>query len=281
MKILKPYIIELAPTLTHHWYNVWKQKHNGDKGRFVGCFPSSTTILNAYPQSAYLTEWIAKQGWSEAQAIKSAAGERGTNVHAGIEYLLSGQEISQGYMVPGGRYPLSIEEYWRLSVFVDWYNEFKPEILGTEISVFSRKHKYAGRFDCLAKINGEITVLDWKTSSSIHENFPLQVASYAQAIEENSDMKIVQTGIVQVGNKSKSGYRMVLYPEWRDHYKVFRNVQKVWQYDYFDSKKNPKEPPVLDLTDTLVLKYKHEPEEKVKEAAPSGGTATTIKPYDL
>src|SRR3990167_3261965 len=93
MKILKSFIVELAPTLQSHWYNVWKTKPDGSKGRFVGCFPSSTTILNAYPQSAYLTQWIATQGWSEAQRIKSEAGERGTRIHAASDALEDGVEI--------------------------------------------------------------------------------------------------------------------------------------------------------------------------------------------
>jgi hypothetical protein len=96
-------------------------------------------------------------------------------------------------------------------------------------------------------------LLDLKSSSGIHEHFPLQFASYAKAIEECTDLKIVQTACLQVGAKNKNGYRFVIYPDWKDHYKVFESVRKVWQYDYFDSKKNPKEPPVLVLPDKLKL----------------------------
>lgn len=254
MKILKPYIIELAETLSGHWYNVWKAKppkaiaglgSDGIKGRFIGCFPSSTTILNAYPQSPHLTQWIAEQGWHESQRIKSEAGERGTRIHAASDALEDGVEIlKQNY---------SLEEWSKICSFVNWHNEYKPELIAKEFVVFSPKGKYAGRFDRLYKIGGEITLLDLKSSSSIHEHFPLQFASYAKAVEECTDIKIVQTACLQVGAKNKNGYRFVIYPDWKDHYKVFKNVRKVWQYDYFDSKKNPKEQPVLVLPDTLKL----------------------------
>ena len=215
------------------------------KGRFLGTFPSSTTILNAYPQSAYLTKWIADQGWHESQRIKSEAGERGTRIHDATKVLEEGNELSRaGY---------STEEWHKIKSFVDWHNEYKPELIATEYPVFSRKGKYAGRFDRLYKINGEITLLDIKSSSGIHEHFPLQFASYAKAIEENTDIEVVQTACLQLGAQNKNAYRFVVYPDWRDHYKVFKHVRATWEYEYFTSKKNPKEPPVLELPSTLKL----------------------------
>ena len=245
MQILKPYIVELAKTLSQHWYHVWKAKPDGSKGRYIGAFPSSTTILNAYPQSPQLTKWIAEQGWHESQRIKSEAGERGTRIHAACDMLEDGVELDE--------HDYSLEEWWKISTFVGWFNTYKPELIAKEFPIFSPKGKYAGRLDRIYKVAGEITLLDLKSGSSIHEHFPLQFASYAKAIEECTDLKIAQTAALQLGASNKNGYRFVVYDDWKDHYKVFENVRAVWQYDYFDSKKNPKEPPVLKLPSTLKL----------------------------
>lgn len=246
MKILKPFIIELAKTLQSHWYHVWRVQPNGLKGEYLGVFPSSTTILNAYPQSTYLTQWIAEKGWNESQRIKSEAGERGTRIHAACDALEDGIELlEQNY---------SLEEWYKIDSFVDWYREYNPELIAKEMAIFSESGQYAGRFDRLYKIAGEITVLDFKSGAGLYEHFPLQFASYAKAIEENTDTEIAQTAALQLGSISKLGYRFVVYPDWRDHYKVFKNVRAVWQYEYFDSKKNPKEAPVLELPSTLKLK---------------------------
>ncbi len=242
MKILKPYIIELAPTLQQHWYNVWPKNKKGKKGKFLGTFPSTTTILNAYPQSAHLVKWIAEQGWSEAQRIKSEAGEAGTRVHTAVQSLLEGEQLT--------REPFSLEEWYKISTFVSWHKEYNPEIIALEMPIFSRKYKFAGRLDCIAKVGGEINVIDWKTSSSIYPHFPLQFASYAQAVEEMTDLKIDNTAAFQMGAKNKDGYRFVLYPEWKEHLKVFRNVYETWKFDYG---KKALEPPVLDLPDSLKL----------------------------
>src|SRR3990167_4848251 len=165
MKILKHYRVELAQTLTGHWYNVWEQKKKGEI--FLGTFPSSTTILNAYPQSPHLTKWIADQGWNESQRIKSEAGEKGTTVHTAVELLLKGEELLGAGMKSHFELNkvLSLEEWYKINTFVAWYREYSPETIGIEVRVFSKKGKYAGTFDWLGIINGEVTLLDWKTSS--------------------------------------------------------------------------------------------------------------------
>lgn len=245
MKILNHYIIELAKTLSGHWYKVWVGTPEGEKGEYLGAFPSSTTILNAYPQSLYLTQWIAEKGWSESQHIKSEAGERGTNIHTATELLENGIELKEENY--------SLEEWWKISSFVDWHNAIKPVLIAKEFPVFSQSGGYAGRLDRIYNIGGEITLLDIKSSSGIHEHFPLQFASYAKAIEENTDLEIVQTACLQLGAQNKNNYRFVVYPDWRDHYKVFEHVQATWYYNYFSSKKNPKEPPILELPKILKL----------------------------
>ena len=237
MKILKPYRIELAKTLSQHWYHVYLGK------RKIGTYPSSTTILNAYPQSPQLTKWIAEQGWSESQKIKSDAGERGTRIHSAIELLLGGGLLYES--------TYSLEEWVKICAFVEWYHEYKPEIIEKEMPIFSKKYGYAGRLDCIAKVNGEVTVIDWKSSQSLHGHFPLQFASYAKAVEEMTDLKIVNTAVLQMGAKNKNHYKFVVYPDWCDHLKVFLNVKKTWEYD--SGNDGDKEPPVLDLPAELKL----------------------------
>ena len=237
----KEYKIELAPTLTGHWYNVWEMPTE----KFLGVFPSSTTILNAYPQSQHLTKWIAEQGWQESQKIKSDAGVSGTTIHNACDLL------EQGALLKRENY--SLEEWFKISTFINWHKEVNPKLIAIEVPVFSKKGKYAGRADRLYTIEDEYVLVDFKSSRSLYPHFPLQFASYAQAIEENSDIKISKTAALQLGTSSKKGFKFDEHPDWREHYKVFKHVMATWQYDYFGSKKNPKEPPVLNLPDELSL----------------------------
>src|SRR3990167_2309682 len=236
MEIKTPYIITLAKTLSGHYYSVRTEK------RFVGHFPSVTTFLNAFPVGEHLIKWIAENGFHESRAIRDEAGRAGTKIHLALEDLLKGEELLEtGY---------TMEEWVKIKSFVDWHKEYKPEIIATEFPVFSKKGKYAGKADCIASINGEVHVIDWKSSKSIHPSMALQVAAYANAVEENTDLKIANTSIVQLGAQNKNGYRFVLYPDWRKNYKVFQSVQRTWIYD---NEKQAEEPPILELPDRLKL----------------------------
>ena len=256
MKFKHQYRIELAKTLNQHWYSVWEKKKNG-KEKFLGNFVSVTTCLQAYPTSEQLVSWIASQGFHESRQIRDAAGKAGTRIHSAIDSLLAGDVLME--------VSYTTEEWVKLTSFVDWYEEYKPEIIMTEFPIFSKKGKYAGRVDCLAKLNGEVYLIDWKSSRSIHESAILQVSAYASAVEEMTDVKIENTAILQMGAQNKNGYRFVIQSDWKDKYKVFRNVQATWEYDNYTSKKNPKEPPVLVLPETLCLEIvKNDEQTKVK-----------------
>ena len=58
------------------------------------------------------------------------------------------------------------------------------EWLGSEKKVYSKLWNYAGTIDALARINGELYVIDFKTSAKIYKEYYLQVYGYAQAVHE-------------------------------------------------------------------------------------------------
>jgi len=231
---LKKTKIELMPTISDHWYRVGKKY-----------YPSSTTILNAYPLAYELVKWLADQGWDTSQRIKLQAGESGTKIHDAIEILITTNNIL-------ARRNYSLEEWYKLSTFVAWYEETKPEVVATEIPLYSRKYGYAGRADALCKISGKYVLVDWKTSKSIYPHFKLQTASYAQALQEmNNTLMIAETAILQLGAKNKKGYRFVTEDKWQEHFKIFLNVKKTWEFERGITKNFV--PPILNLPDTLQL----------------------------
>ena len=246
----KRYKIELAPTLDKHWYDVWEL---GKKEKYLGCFPSVTTVLNAYPFSEQLVKWIADKGYSEAREYRDEAGKSGTKIHAAIESLLGGRQMY--------RTEYKLEEWNKIYSFVKWYEEYKPEIIKLELPVFSKKLGVPGRVDCIARINGEIYVVDWKSSRSIHNSYYLQMAAYSNAIEEMTSLKVNNTAILQMGASNKNGYRFVVEPDWKDNLEVFKSVYKTWIYDNKKEGATKVEPPVLRLPETIKLNLKNMSEE--------------------
>jgi hypothetical protein len=61
-------------------------------------------------------------------------------------------------------------------------NQFVP--LAAEAKLYSRRYGYAGTMDFPARVNGNLAILDWKTSAAIYPEYQLQVAAYTEAYEE-------------------------------------------------------------------------------------------------
>lgn len=99
------------------------------------------------------------------------AGDTGTEVHGLCEDIALGR---------GGRVHPDLKPY--VQGFKDFVEEFKPEFLEVESTVWSDTHGYAGSFDYLAKIGDEVVLIDVKTTrSGVHEEVALQLAAYANA----------------------------------------------------------------------------------------------------
>lgn len=85
--------------------------------------------------------------------------------------------------------------------FVIWWQNTKPELLGAEQLIYSKKHNISGTFDGLLRIDGKVILADWKTSNAslnktagmpegINYQYFLQSAIYAMAWEEMGNGKI-------------------------------------------------------------------------------------------
>lgn len=239
----KQYRIELAPTLSGHYYGVWEKTPKKEK--FLGNFVSVTTVLQSYPFSEQLVKWVAEKGFHESREIRDQAGQAGTRIHLGVEALLRGEGLHQE--------AYKLEEWNKLSSFVDWYHKYSPEIISLELPVFSKKLQVAGRADCIARINNEIYVIDWKSSRSIHPSYYLQLAAYTFLIEEMTDLKIDNTAILQMGASNKDHYRFALESDWQGNLEVFKAIQKTWVYDNKKQGATKVDPPILILPTELKL----------------------------
>lgn len=76
-----------------------------------------------------------------------------------------------------------------IQAFLKWEKEHDVVYLATEKLVYSKKGKYAGQLDIEAKVDGELCILDNKTSSGIYLEMEYQTAGYQIAREEEGGKK--------------------------------------------------------------------------------------------
>ncbi len=188
-------------------------------------YPSVTWICGYYPKGIGFMKWLSEHGWDEAEAVKQAAGEKGSKVHRAISDILNGEtvKIDSQYASNDGSEPteLTAIEYEAVMSFVNWLNETQPEVLKVDYTLVNEQDGYAGTIDMKLKIKGEVWIVDIKTSKDVYPSHELQVSAYKKADGECQKIAILQVGYTR--NKVK--YK---FTEIEDQYTLFQAARAIW-----------------------------------------------------
>ncbi len=202
-------------------------------------YPSVTTILQYLPKNKFFESWLKDVGYN-ADVIMQRAAKEGTQVHQAIETLVEGGEISWMDEFGNAKYSQIV---WDMIIrFHEFWTTYKPTLLSTEQFVFSDEHKYAGTADLVVELNGEIWLLDIKTSNSLHKSYDLQLAAYAKAFKECKDVDIQRTGILWLKANTRSaskkegvyqgdGWQVKVIDEIDYNFDLFKTVYKLYEIE--------------------------------------------------
>lgn len=178
-------------------------------GKLEHC-PSVTTILNVLAKPA-LVEWAVKcacnyvdnnlkelvagdsfsvsdvfkiieKARTAHDVVREEAAEIGTNVHdwlAGYwhEVMFNGSS-SQTYL------PQEEKASKCVQAAFNWFNEHDLKPVSVEEPQYSLIHKFCGRPDWIGCIDGQLSVLDYKSTKQIYPELCLQETAYAKMHEE-------------------------------------------------------------------------------------------------
>lgn len=254
-------IVQITTT-DERWYS--RESRNESTGlpemKFI---PSVTWITQSYPKGVGFYKWLAEHGWDEADAIKTAAGDKGTKVHLAIEDIMQGLEvrIDSSYLnkTSGELQELTVEECDAIISFINWKKEMEDEsvveTLTFEKTIFSDQYGYAGTVDWIVKLTnretGEVTywIIDFKTSQQVWPSHELQLNAYKRTIEngentiEGIDPSNIKMAILQVGyRKNKAGYK---FTEIENDFDMFLVAQKIWKREHGTEKPSQKDYPII------------------------------------
>ena len=143
---------------------------------------------------------MKKVGYSADWIVKKA-GEEGTLVHEMCEDYLNGKELN--FLKNG--YPMYDPKVWQMFLrFVDWWETYNPTLIETEVHIFSDEIKVAGTCDMVCEIDGELWIIDFKTSNHLQTTYDLQTAVYGKCYEECYGKKADRYGVLWL-KSSKRG----------------------------------------------------------------------------
>ena len=185
--------------------------------------PSVTRIVDAcFPKN--LTDWAVTLGEEEYHRILDEALDIGNDTHKWIEFYI------QNWLFRGYQTPRTGDKFFNsVSSFLKWEEKFKPEWLYEERKIYCDRFKYAGTVDAVAKINGRVCVIDFKTSKKIYKPYHLQVTAYAQAIKRIDGLRQWPLGIILRLDKETGQYQQKVF-EPKDHFKTFVKCMELRQW---------------------------------------------------
>jgi len=209
-------------------------------------YPSVTYVLQYYPKGKFFENWLKQVGFASEHIVKRAA-EEGTLVHELSERYLNGEELN--FLSPNGK-PQYDPDVWQMFLrFVEFWEEFKPTLIETEVHLFSDTLEVAGTCDLIVEINGEIWLLDLKTSNNLQLTYELQTAVYGQCYEECFGKKIDRYGILWLksskrkaakGKMQGKGWEIVESTRtFEDNIDIFKTVKRLFDLE------NPTHSPIF------------------------------------
>jgi len=185
-------------------------------------YPSITTVLGILSKQGIL-EWRKRVGEAEANRISTQAATRGTAVHKLAEdYIDNVKGWSKGAM------PANIASFNDLKTILDkrldnvWFQE---EFL------YSDRLKCAGQVDCIAEFDGQLSIVDFKTSRKPKKeewitSYFIQASFYAAAFYERTGIPIKQGVIlITVDGSEPQVFKVNTY----DYLEHFLKVRKEYK----------------------------------------------------
>ena len=153
-------------------------------------YPSITTVIgNNAKKQAGLAKWRARVGKEKAAAISSRSASRGTKFHSITEDYLNNE--------------LDIKKYKDSPLPVVMFEQTKKtfdrigNIYLQEAFLYSKHLEVAGRVDLVAVFDGELSIIDFKTSAEpkreayLYDYF-IQETAYACCFQELYSLTVKQ-----------------------------------------------------------------------------------------
>ena len=179
-------------------------------------YPSVTTVLGLLSKDS-IAEWRKRVGDEEANRISKKATSLGTDIHKIVEDYLNNKE---DYIEKYGPFEKMV-----FSSFQECLNKI-DNILCQESTLYSDVLKVAGRVDCIAEYDGQLSIIDFKTANKAKEEehilgYFMQLTMYSLMLEEMTGICIPNIVILMV---TTSAEVLVFKKKRTDYYKQVKDL---------------------------------------------------------
>jgi genome maintenance exonuclease 1 len=160
-----------------------------DNGEILKLF--SITSVTSHKNRQFFANWRKRIGEAEADKITRQATSRGTDMHTLVEnYLYNIPELPQVQPLSDFLFKIARPELNKIN-----------NIHALESSLYSKVLGIAGTVDCIAEYNGELAIIDFKTSKKPKpvewiEHYFVQCMAYGCMLYELTGISIKKLVII-------------------------------------------------------------------------------------
>ena len=191
----------------------------------------SITSVTSHFNKEIFVKWRKKVGDEEADRITKAATSRGTDMHTLVEHHLKNEDLPKVQPISDFLFKISKDKLNLIN-----------NIHALERSLYSRVLGIAGTVDCIAEYNGELAIIDFKTSKKPKprewiEHYFVQCMAYGCMLYELTGISVKKLVIIMACENGEC----VVYEE-RDKSKYIKLLSKYIRkfvadkLEYYESK---------------------------------------------
>ena len=164
-------------------------------------YPSVTTVTSLLTRD-HIKLWRERVGEEEANKVSSQAARRGTKFHQNIEdYLRQEKDIIEFD---------NILQEGMFKAVQPVLDEIVP--LALEAPLWSPNLKMAGRVDCVGMLDGNLCIIDFKSSGKYKEEYMtkpwfIQMTAYALMVEELTGQQVDEL-VALVGVEGQNAFQI-------------------------------------------------------------------------
>lgn len=186
--------------------------------------PGATTVTGLL-NKPYLIKWANNLGLDGIDSSKyvDGAAKAGTLAHALVLEHLTGEKVDLDQFTAQ---QIDLAENSILSFF-EWEKRHKIEAIWCERPMVSEKMKFGGTIDCLAYVDGELELIDFKTGKAVYEEYFVQTSAYRELLKENGfDAKRIR--ILRIGRDETEGFEERVVTDSGKYFKIFQDLLDIY-----------------------------------------------------
>lgn len=166
------------------------------------------TLCESGAKSGVLATWLKDNPSENAdfRAERDKAADVGTVCHAMVECHIRKRKFDPASLTVECSQELLIAARKPFESYKKWAKLSRLTPAHAETRLVSERFQYGGMVDAV-QIDGELCIIDWKTSNSVYLDYILQVAAYRNLWNENNPKKKVTEGhLIRFGKGDKQSF---------------------------------------------------------------------------